>query len=176
MAHVNFRQFTSVFGVANCCCELSQTWNSMSIYSAAYWRKSHFSCSVYIWRHRSEDYGCRCGSLTDIDGVRQWFSNGGGGPPGGAQWSVRGGRERQGRTRRSISTGYLSAALRLRHTSLCVNSHQVRCAACLFRPAPAVLCHPEQLCRTSICLADARAQCSNSAEFCTEQTGSYATK
>ena len=51
-----------------------------------------------------------------------------------------------------------------------------RSAACLCSPAPAVPSPPEQICRTSICLADATAQCSNSAEFCTEQTGSQVTK
>ena len=50
---------------------------------------------------------------------------------GRTQWGVKGRRERQGRTRRFISTGYLSAALHLRqasgadkfhfHFSLCVN-------------------------------------------------------
>ena len=45
----------------------------------------------------------------------QGFSN------GGAKMS--GGRERQGKTRRSISTGYLSAALRLRHASRAVRFH-----------------------------------------------------
>ena len=60
-------------------------------------------------------------------------------------WGV---HERQGRTWRSVSTGYLSAAFRLRHAggadrfhfhfSLCVNLQQVRCAACLLSPAPAV--------------------------------------
>ena len=95
-----------------------------------------------------------------------------------------GGRERQGRTLRSISTGYLSTALRLRHASrtdrfhfhfsLCVNFQQVRCAACLFHPAAAVRSPPEQLRRTY--LADAGALRSNSVEFCTEQKGSQATK
>ena len=108
------------------------------------------------------------------------------------QWAQRGavrrqgGHQRQGRTRRSISTGYLSAALSLCHTSgadrfhfyfsLCVNFQQVRCAACLFCPALAVQSPPEQICRTSIYLAGAEAQRSDSTEFCTEQTGNQASK
>lgn len=82
-----------------------------------------------------------------------------------------GGHERQGRTQRSISTGYLSAALRFRHASeadkfhfhfsLCVNLQLGRCAACLLRPASAVQSPPAQIRRTSMYLADAGARHSN---------------
>ena len=103
---------------------------------------------------------------------------------GGGDSEVSEGCEGQGRMQSSISTGYLSTALHLHHASgadkfhfhfsLCVNFQQVRCAACLLRPAPESPL--AQIRRTSIYLADARAWHSNSAEFCTEQTASQAQK
>ena len=72
------------------------------------------------------------------DFLGQWFSNCGEQPPGGCS-EVLGGLERQGRTRRPISTGYVSAALCLPRLlkwkwNLCIILQQVCCAVYLLRP------------------------------------------
>ena len=91
--------------------------------------------------------------------LRQWFSNGGTRPPGGGGGGVvrcQGGRKRQGRTRRSSSTGYASALYYVSRSSaeligftftlVCVNFQQVHCTACLLCSALDCRSWTEQTC------------------------------